>query len=64
MKLSITTIKILCSLWNHIEEVICNKDYLIHTIEDITNELYSIEVTEEEKQIAIKEIEELIISVS
>jgi hypothetical protein len=60
MKLSITTIKLLCSMWNYIEEVLEDKEYLTHTINHLNNNRYSIILTEEEKQTVIKEIEELI----
>ena len=60
MKLSIVTIRLLCSMWNYIEEILEDKEYLNHTINNLKNNRYSMALTEEEKQTVIKEIEEIL----
>lgn len=47
-------------MWNYIEEILEDKEYLTHTINHLDNNRYSIVLTEQEKQIAIKEIKQLI----
>lgn len=56
MKLSISTFKIICSLYNYPEEVLEDKEYLDRSLVLIDNLSYSLK----EKQTAIKEITKLI----
>lgn len=58
MKLSISTFKIICSLWNHPEEVLEDKEYLQKTIEQI--ERLFIDYSGEEEETAKEEIKQLI----
>ena len=60
MKLSISTIKLLCSLWNHVEEILEDKEYLRHTLRYLENYRYSYPLTEKERETAIEEIKSLI----
>lgn len=56
MKLSITTFKIICYLWNYPEEILEDREYLGNSLALIDNVLYSAE----EKETAKEEIEQLI----
>lgn len=60
MKLSISTIKLLCSLWNHVEEILEDKEYLQHTLNYLESYRYSYPLTEKERETAIEEIKSLI----
>ena len=60
MKLSIPTIKLLCSLWNHVEEILEDKEYLRHTLRYLENYKYSYPLTEKERETVIEEIKSLI----
>ena len=60
MKLSIPTIKLLCTLWNYVEEILDDKEYLQYTLNDLENYRYSYPLTEKEREIAIEEIKALI----
>ena len=60
MKLSISTIKLLCSLWNHVEEILEDKEYLQHTLNYLENYNYSYPLTEQERETAKEEIKALI----
>lgn len=58
MKLSISTFKLICSLWNYPEEILEDKDYLQQTIKHIDKK--TICLTEQEQTIAKEEIKQLI----
>ena len=58
MKLSISTFKIICSLWNYPEEILEDKEYLQKTIEHIDKK--TICITEQEQETAKEEIKQLI----
>ena len=60
MKLSIPTIKLLCSLWNYVEEILEDKEYLQHTLNYLESYRYSYPLTEQERETAKEEIKELI----
>ena len=60
MKLSISTIKLLCSLWNYVEEILEDKEYLQHTLNYLESYRYSYPLTEKERETAIEEIKSLI----
>lgn len=60
MKLSISTIKLLCSLWNYVEEVLEDKEYLGHTLNHLQSYRYSYPLTEKERDTAMEEIKELL----
>lgn len=60
MKLSIPTIKLLCSLWNYVEQILEDKEYLKHTLNYLENHNYSYPLSEQEKETATKEINELL----
>ena len=60
MKLSIPTIKLLCSLWNYVEEILEDKECLQHTLNDLESYRYSYPLTEKERETAIEEIKSLI----
>lgn len=57
MKLSISTFKIICYLWNYPEQILEDKDYLQKTIEAISRD---INFTQVEKETAKEEIKQLI----
>lgn len=56
MKLSISTFKIICYLWNYPEEILEDKEYLNKSFNFIDNTPFS----KEEKEIAKEEIKQLI----
>lgn len=58
MKLSISTFKIICSLWNYPEEILEDKEYLQNSIENIDK--IDINFSTEEKETAKEEIKQLI----
>lgn len=58
MKLSIPTFEIICYLWNFPQEVLKDKYYLNHTLNAIESQ--DIIFTQEEKETATKEINELL----
>jgi len=58
MKLSISTIKIICSLWHYPEEILEDKEYLNLTIKQI--DITDINFSAEEKETAKEEIKELL----
>lgn len=60
MKLSISTIKLLCSLWNYVEQILEDKEYLQHTLNYLENHSYSYPLSEQETETAKTEIEELL----
>lgn len=60
MKLSIPTIKLLCSLWNYVEQILEDKEYLQHTLNYLESYRYSYPLTEKERETAIEEIKALI----
>ena len=61
MKLSISTIKLLCSLWNYVEEILDDKEYLQRTLNCLESYRYSYPLTEQERETAIEEIKALIL---
>ena len=61
MKLSISTIKLLCSLWNYVEEILDDKEYLQRTLNYLESCRYSYPLTEQERETAIEEIKALIL---
>jgi uncharacterized protein YgfB (UPF0149 family) len=58
MKLSITTFKIICSLWNYPEEILEDVEYLNYTLNAI--DTHDINFNQEEKETAKEEIIEFI----
>ena len=60
MKLSIPTIKLLCSLWNYVEQILEDKECLQYTLNYLENDSYSYTLSEQERETAKKEIEELL----
>ena len=58
MKLSITTFQIICSCWNYPEEILKDKEYLLHTIENIDRNYLN--YTKQELKTAKREINQLI----
>lgn len=58
MKLSISTFKIICYLWNYPEEILGDKEYLQKTIENI--DWFELKYSEEEQETAKEEIKQLI----
>jgi len=58
MKLSISTFKILCHLWNYPEEVLEDREYLNKTLLALNSQ--DINFSKKEKETAIKEITKLL----
>ena len=54
MKLSIPTIKLLCSLWNYVEQILEDKEYLQHTLNYLENHSYSYPLSEQEREKVIE----------